>query len=258
MRRMSLVLLVGTILLAPLWGGAAKAACALRVGWEPYAPYTYADDAGEVTGADIELIRALADEVGCALEFAELPWARILREVEHGTLDVSTSTSWTPERTEWAWFSEPYRETAMAIYVRRGEVGRFVLQSLADIAEEAFRLGVITDYYYGDEYQALTADPRYDPWIDGATDYATNIRKLSSGRIDGYLVEDVAVMEAELARLGLSEQVERYPLPIKGEQLRFMFSRKTVDADLVAALDDALGRMRADGRLAAITSKYLP
>jgi len=257
MRRMSLVVLIGMILAAPI-GGAAGEACELRVGWEPYAPYTYADDAGEVTGADIELIRALAAEVGCTLEFAELPWARILREVEHGTLDVSTSTSWTPERTEWAWFSEPYRETEMAIYVRRGEVERFDLESLADVAEQEFRLGVITDYYYGDEYQALTADPRSDPWIDGATDYATNIRKLSSGRIDGYLVEDVEVMEAELARLGLSEEVERYPLPIQGEQLRFMFSRKTVDAELVAAIDDALERMRADGRLAAITSKYLP
>jgi polar amino acid transport system substrate-binding protein len=258
MMRMSAVLLVGMILAAPLSGRAAEAACALRVGWEPYAPYTYADDAGEVTGADIELIRALADEVGCALEFAQLPWARILREIENGTLDVSTSTSWTPERTQWAWFSEPYRETEMAIYVRRGEVGRFDLNSLADIAEQKFRLGVITDYYYGDEYQVLTADSRYDAWIDGATDYATNIRKLSSGRIDGYLVEDVAVMEAELDRLGRTEQVERYPLPIKGEQLRFMFSRKTVDADLVAAIDEALERLRADGRLAAITSKYLP
>jgi polar amino acid transport system substrate-binding protein len=258
MMRMALVVLVGTLLVAPVRGHAAEEPCALRVGWEPYAPYTYAADAGEVTGADIELIRALAGEVGCALDFAELPWARILREIENGTLDVSTSTSWTPERTAWAWFSEPYRETEMAIYVRRGEVGRFDLESLADIAEERFRLGVITDYYYGDEYQALTAEPRYEPWIEGATDYATNIRKLSSGRIDGYLVEDVEVMEAELARLGLTEEVERYPLPIKGEQLRFMFSRRTVDAELVAAIDDALERMRADGRLAAITSKYLP
>ena len=65
-------------------------------------------------------------------------------------------------------------------------------------------------------------------------------------------------MAAELARLGLTGQVERYPLPIKGEQLRFMFSRKTVNAGLVAALDAALERMRADGRLVAIMSKYLP
>jgi polar amino acid transport system substrate-binding protein len=258
MMRMSPILLVGMLLAAPGPARAADPGCELRVGWEPYAPYTFADDRGEVAGADIELIRTLADEVGCTLEFAELPWARILREVELGTLDVSTSTSWTPERTAWAWFSEPYRETEMAIYVRRDEVGRFDLESLADIAPQRFRLGVITDYYYGDDYQALAEDPRYAPWIEGATDYATNIRKLTSGRIDGYLVEDVEVMEAELARLGLTDEVSRYPLPIKGEQLRFMFSRRTVDERIVAAIDAALRRMRADGRLAAITNKYLP
>ena len=257
MMRMSLVLLVGMILTAPVPGRAAEAACELRVGWEPYAPYTYADDGGGVTGADIELIRALAGEVGCTVEFAQLPWARILREIEHGTLDVSTSTSWTVERTAWARFSEPYRETEMAIYVRRDELGRFDLQSLADIAPKRFRLGVITDYYYGEEYQALAEDPRYAPWIDGATDYATNIRKLISGRIDGYLVEDIRVMEAELARLGLADRVARYPLPIKGEQLRFMFSRQTVGRGVVAAIDAAIERMRVDGRLAAITSRFL-
>jgi polar amino acid transport system substrate-binding protein len=253
-------LLWAAILLAtaPVAGGAAETPCTPRVGWEPYAPYTYADRNGTLTGGDIELVRALAAEVGCAVEFAEMPWARILREVESGTLDLSTSTSWTPERTAWAWFSAPYRETEMAIYVRRGTAGQYRLGSLADIALQQFRLGVITDYYYGDEVQALARDPHYDAWIDGATDYATNIRKLIGGRIDGYLVEDVGVMAAELARLGLADQVERYPMRITGEQLRLMFSRKTVDQPLVAAIDAALERMRADGRLAAIMRRHLP
>jgi polar amino acid transport system substrate-binding protein len=132
------------------------------------------------------------------------------------------------------------------------------LCSLADIALQQFRLGVITDYNYGDEVQALARDPHYDAWIDGATDYATNIRKLIGGRIDGYLVEDVGVMAAELARLGLADQVERYPMRITGQQLRLMFSRKTVDQPLVAAIDAALERMRADGRLAAIMDRHLP
>jgi ABC-type amino acid transport substrate-binding protein len=37
-----------------------------------------------------------------------------------------------------------------------------------------------------------------------------------------------------------------------------MFSRKTVDQPLVAAIDAALERMRADGRLAAIMDRHLP
>jgi polar amino acid transport system substrate-binding protein len=232
--------------------------CTLRVGWEPYAPFTFAGANGEATGADIDLMEAVAAEIGCAVVPVELPWARILKEVEQGTLDVSTSTSRTPERDQWALFSQPYRETEIAIYVRRGEIARFALQELADVPGQQLRLGVIVDYYYGEALAEAARDPDFAAWIDGAPDYATNIRKLVSGRIDGFLVEDVAVMEAELARMGLSGRVERYPLRIPGEQLHLMFSRKTVEPETVAQVDAALAQMRADGRLDAITAKYLP
>ena len=232
--------------------------CTLRVGWEPYAPFTFADENGEATGADIDLITAVADAIGCAIVPVELPWARILKEVEQGTLDLSTSTSRTPEREQWALFSRPYRETEIAIYVRRGETQRFALQELADIPEQQLRLGVIVDYYYGEALAEAAGDPGFAAWIDGAPDYPTNIRKLVSGRIDGFLVEDVAVVEAELARMGMSEAVERYPLRIPGQKLHFMFSRETVEPDLVAQVDAAIAQMRADGRLDAITAKYLP
>jgi polar amino acid transport system substrate-binding protein len=232
--------------------------CTLRVGWEPYAPYTFAGADGEATGADIDLVKAIGAAIGCSIEPVQLPWARILKEVEQGTLDVSTSTSRTPERDQWALFSQPYRETEIAIYVRRGEVPRFALQELADVPAQHLRLGVIVDYYYGETLAEVASDPEFAAWLDAAPDYRTNIRKLVSGRIDGFLVEDVAVMEAELARMGLSGRVERYPLRIPGEQLHLMFSRKTVEPETVAQVDATVARLRADGRLAAITAKYLP
>lgn len=253
----SVCLAWAAVAVLPLQAVAAEP-CTLRVGWEPYAPFTFADERGEATGADIDLITAIADEIGCAVVPVELPWARIVKEVEQGTLDVSTSTSQTPERSQWALFSQPYRETEIAIYVRRGEVPRFALQELADIPEQQLRLGVIVDYYYGEALEEAASDPDFVAWLDGAPDYQTNIRKLVNGRIDGFLVEDVAVIEAELARMEMSDRVERYPLRIPGEKLHFMFSRKTVEPDLVAKVDATLAKMRADGRLAAITAKYLP
>jgi polar amino acid transport system substrate-binding protein len=249
--------LAWAVVATPPFQAQALEACALRVGWEPYAPFTFADEHGEVTGADIDLIEAIAGEIGCSVELVELPWARIVKEIERGTLDVSTSTSWTEERQGWALFSEPYRETEIAIYVRRGEVPRFALRSLADVPAQQLRLGVIVGYYYGAELAAVASEPDVAAWIDGAPDYPTNILKLANGRIDGFLVEDVAVMDAELERMGLSEAIERYPLRIPGEKLRFMFSRKTVVPELVAKVDATIEQMRADGRLDAITAPYL-
>jgi len=253
----SATLVWGLATILPLQPAAAQS-CQLRVGWEPYAPYTFAGEDGVVTGADIDLIAAVADEIGCTVVPVELPWARILKELEQGTLDVATSSSWTAERATWGRFSQPYREAELAIYVRRGETGRYDLRGLADVPAQQLRLGVIVDYYYGDAVAAEISKPEVVAWIDGAPDYPTNIRKLANGRIDGFLVEDVAVMEAELERMDLTDRVERYPLRISGEKLHFMFSRKTIAPDLVAQVDAVVARMRADGRLDAIMAKYFP
>jgi polar amino acid transport system substrate-binding protein len=258
MRAVTSAGLMWAIMAMPSWQGMAAEPCDLSVGCEPYAPYTFADENGEATGADIDLITAIAEEIGCTVSPVERPWARILREVEQGTLDVSTSTSKTPERAAYGMFSDPYREAIVAIYVRRGEVDRYDLQSLSDVPAQKMRLGVIVDYYYGDLVAAQISKPEVVAWIDGAPDYPTNIRKLVNGRIEGFLAEDVAVMETELARMGLTDRVERYPLRIQGEKLHFMFSRKTVEPDLVEQVDATLAQMRADGRLDAITNAYFP
>ncbi len=255
MRATSLVWALAAILAL---GAGAAPACELRVGWEPYAPFTFADKQGNATGADIDVITAIAGEIGCTTVPVELPWARILKEIEQGSLDVATSTAWTEERAAWGRFSEPYREAEVAIYVRRDDIGRYDLQSLADVPAQQLRLGVIVDYYYGDAVAAEIGKPEIVAWIDGAPDYPTNIRKLVNGRIDGFLAEDVAVMDKELERMGMSDRVERYPLRIQGEQLRFMFSRATIAPDVVAEVDATLAAMRADGRLDAIMARYFP
>lgn len=235
----------------------ADAACRLRVGWEPYAIYTYADETGKVSGADIDLMRAIGRDLGCEIIFKQAPWTRVLLEVENGTIDVSTSTSRTPERDKYARFSNSYRTTEMAIYVRRGEVGIYGLDNLGAVAKTGFRLGVIAGYHYGPEFASLMRDPAFAGFIDEAVDYQTNIRKLMHGRIDGYLVEDVGVMLAEARTLGVLDQIERYPLAIPGEELHLMFSRKTVGPETVKAINASLERIMADGRLSKFVDRHM-
>jgi ABC-type amino acid transport substrate-binding protein len=65
-------------------------------------------------------------------------------------------------------------------------------------------------------------------------------------------------MDTELRRMGVADRVERYPLRIQGEELRFLFSRKTIEPELVAKIDATLAAMKADGRMDAIWAKYFP
>jgi polar amino acid transport system substrate-binding protein len=243
---------VATILAFLCLGVRALASCELRVGWEPYLPYQFASEDGEVTGADVVLMRELASAIGCEVVFEELPWARQLLELEQGTLDVAMSASWTPERAAYARFSIPYRRADIAIFVRRGTVAQHPLRALAEVPGIGFRLGVILGYYYGPEFEELKQDPAFAAYVDPAADYPTSIKKLLHARIDGLLVDDVAVMRAEARRLGVADRVERYPLPMPGDEFHLMFSRRSVAAEVVAAVDRQLQVMKASDRIQAI------
>lgn len=250
----SLVLaLVGCLMLAT----AARAACALTIGWEPYVPYQFFDATGEVTGADIELARQIGDAVGCELTFSKLPWARQLSELRNGSLDVAMSASWTEERNEYVRFSIPYRQSEMAIFVRRGTVADYPLTGLVDIPKVDFRLGVVIGYYYGEAFEELRKQAAFAAFIDPASDYPTNIRKLLHDRIDGFLSDDLAVMRAEARALDALDMIERYPLQLPGDDFHIMFSRRSVGPEIVAEFDEELEVMKTDGRLAAILQLFI-
>lgn len=255
--RLGWLAIVATALAIVSWGSSALAACELRFGWEPYVPYQFAGAGGEVTGADIVLMRELAAAIGCEVVFKELPWARQLLELENGAIDVVMSASRTPERAEYALFSMPYRRAEMAIFVRRGTVAQYPLSALSQIPEIGFRLGVILGYYYGEEFEQLRQDAAFAAYVDPAADYQTNIRKLLHRRIDGLLVDDVAVMLAEARALGVADRVERHPLAMPGDEFHMMFSRRSIAPDLVAAVDRELDAMKARGRIEAILAQFV-
>lgn len=248
---------VALVLAAVAWASARAAEpCSLSVGWEPYGTRIYVDEAGAVTGSDIELMRTLAQDIGCAISFRQLPWTRHLLELRAGHIDVATSVRWTVEREGFGWFSDVYRHDEMALYVLRGTVGNHRLAGLAALPEAGFRLGVIGGYYYGPEFEALMADPAFAQQVEVASDYATNLRKLIHGRIDGVLADDVTVVMAAAKSLGLHERLEKHPLAVPGNASHLLFSKKSVAPALVAAVNARLAGMKSDGRLQRILDRY--
>jgi len=245
------------LILAATWMSARAAEpCALSVGWEPYGTRIYVDQKGAVTGSDIELMRTLAQEIGCTITFKQLPWTRHLLELQAGRIDVATSVRWTAERDAFGWFSDLYRHDEMALYVLRGAVGNLRLTELAALPKTGFKLGIIGGYYYGPELEALMADPAFAQQIEVASDYATNLRKLIHGRIDGVLADDVTVVIAAAKSLGLHERIEQHPLVISGNVSHLLFSKKSVTPALVAAVNARLAAMKSDGRLQRIMDQY--
>ena len=67
-----------------------------------YAPFTYHDESGKLTGYDVEVTRAVADKLGVKVDFKETQWDAMLAGLKAGRFDIVANqvSLTTPERLE--------------------------------------------------------------------------------------------------------------------------------------------------------------
>lgn len=230
--------------------------CTLLVGWEPYAVFTYDGGDGRPMGVDIEMMRRIGQHAGCAVEFRELPWTRILLELQAGRIDATTSVQHTPERDGFAYFSIPYRRGELALFTRKGQSSALRIDGIGEWADTGKRLGVILGYSYGPDVDRILSRPEVVALTDVAPDYATAIRMLVSGRTDAFLSEDVNVMVGEAAALGVADDIDRHPAHVPATEYHVMFSRETVAPQVVSAADQVIDQMKRSGELDALIEQH--
>ncbi|MBR8832141.1 MAG: ABC transporter permease subunit [Chlorogloea purpurea SAG 13.99] len=93
----------------------------LRVATEPtFPPFEMqSDKTGELEGFDIDLMNAVAKEVGYLVQFDSLPFDGIIPALQSGTIDAAISgITITAERARSIGFSSPYFKAGLAIAVR--------------------------------------------------------------------------------------------------------------------------------------------
>jgi polar amino acid transport system substrate-binding protein len=234
----------------------AAADCHLSMGWDPWEPYHFTAAGGQVQGLDIDLVSALAEEVGCSLSFVQGNWASLLRLIRLGELDLLPGATHTPEREAFSWFSDPYREEHFRIYVRIEDAAGWSDQSLEDLLAEGFRLGVTQGYIYPEEVASLQADERYQGRFIEAAVGELNFSHLLDHRIDGF-IEDPFVSAAIQRRRGWGGGIVALDLDFSAGEVHLLFSRTSTSENLVEDFNRALETLREDGRYDRIMARYL-
>lgn len=230
--------------------------CRLTYGWDPLEPYEYRSADGEIEGLDVEIVRAVLGAVRCEVRLEEGRWPMLMRRLQRGDIDVVAGAARTAARESFALFTQPYRMETTALFVRKGDVTVQRATSLQALLDTGFRLGVREQYSYGETVDALQEDPRYTDRFIGATLSAQSFQRLLDLEIDGML-EDPAAARVVMRREGLQEEIEQHPLPIYSGEVGLMFSKASVDPSVVALVDEALGRMKADGHVQEIVARYV-
>ncbi|MEO6078741.1 MAG: gamma subclass chorismate mutase AroQ [Steroidobacteraceae bacterium] len=131
------------VLLAVTTAHAAGAALSgvLRVGSPgDYAPYSWYDTATETyRGSDVELVRALALQLGLRVQFVRTTWATLVTDAQAGSFDIAIGgISVTAERQRVVDFSTRYVSDRKQPVVRCGDQKRF--DTVAEINQPQVRL----------------------------------------------------------------------------------------------------------------------
>ena len=104
-----------------------------------YPPFESKDArTGEVVGFDIDLMKAICEELGVKCEFTVVPFDGIISGLKNNKYDVIISAfTITPERQKMVEFSQPYYQAGQSIAIRLDEQG---IKSIDDLVGK--RVGV--------------------------------------------------------------------------------------------------------------------
>jgi len=232
-------------------------ACQLRSVWEPYPPYQYLDDKGQIRGLDIELLEAVANAANCRIIFQHLPWKRGLALLSKGLIDVGSGASKTKARSEYAHFSVPYRDEAMSIYVQRKPFRPIQFNTLNQLANSPAHVGVVIGYSYGDKFSKLRSTQAFKGKVSEVLSDSLNIQKLMAGRIDVILIEQFGGAQLIDQVPSHHKSIKRHPLKVKTGDIHFLFSKASVSETRLKHFNDALQTIKNNGQYQKIMESYL-
>lgn len=215
----------------------------LRVGTEgTYSPFTFHDPAtNELTGYDVEVIEAVAAELGVEAEFSETTFDAIFAGLEAGRYDVvANQVSITEERQAVYDFTAPYTTSTGAVVTRADDTS---VTSLADIAGKTSAQSATSNWAEVATENGATVEA-----VEGFTQAVT---LLEQGRVDLTINDDLAVLNY-LETTG-STTVQIAAATEDETQQAFALRQ---GSDLTEAVDGALETLRADGTLARISTEY--
>ncbi|MBD7917641.1 amino acid ABC transporter substrate-binding protein [Cellulomonas sp. Sa3CUA2] len=223
-------------------GEGTSQAGVLRVGTEgTYSPFSFHDADGELTGYDVEVITAVADELGLEVEFSETTWDSIFAGLEAERYDlIANQVTVNDERAEKYDLSEPYTvSTGVALVAADDDA----VTSLADVSGLTAAQSATSNW----SQVATDAGAKVES-VEGLTQA---VALLKQGRIDVTFNDDLAVLDY-LKQSGDTSVKIAFET---GDTVEQAFALRK-GSDLTAQVDEALAALRADGTLAEISQKW--
>ncbi len=207
-----------------------------------YRPFSYHEGAGELTGFDVEIAKAVADKLGLQVKFQETQWDAIFAGLDAGRFDViANQVSINPERQEKYTFSSPYTVSRGVVVTTEDDDS---ISSFADLSGKTTAQSLTSNWY-----ELATSSGAQVEAVEG---WAQAVALLKQGRVDATINDQLTYLDYEKTNspTGLKIAAETE------DTSESAFAFKKGQDELADAVNSALEELRADGTLTQISEKY--
>ncbi|WP_026694667.1 amino acid ABC transporter substrate-binding protein [Peribacillus kribbensis] len=207
-----------------------------------YAPFTFHDKSGKLTGFDVEVAQEVFKRLGIKPKFVETKWDGMIAGLDAKRYDmIANEVAVRKDRLQKYDMSDPYIVSKAILIVRKDNKD---IKSLNDLKGKKVAQSLDSNYRKIAEAHGAT-----NTVVDG---FNQSIDLITSGRVD-------ATINDSLSYLDLKKQ--RPELPIKSvyeekEATSNAFMFRKDNKELVDAVNGALADMKKDGTYLKISKKW--
>lgn len=210
-----------------------------------YPPFTYLDEKGQLTGYDVEVVRAVAKKLGVNVEFKTLKWVGILPGVQSGEYDIAANqiVLSSPERQAQFDKSEPYSWSGVGVLVH---VDENRVKKLEDI--RGLNAVQTQTSSYGERAHKLGANVRP---VESLTQAANLVKRKEA---DVTINDDLALLDYVKNR-GEEKVKLAWATPSEEKKGAGLIVVKGND-EAMAKINEAMIALKKDGTLKQLSEEY--
>jgi cystine transport system substrate-binding protein len=249
LRKLLLVALLQAVAVCPAFAAdelaQIKAAGVFKVGTEgTYAPFTYHDESGKLTGFDVEIATEIAKRLGVKPEFVEGKWDGLIAGLDVNRYDaVINEVAVTDARKAKYDFSTPYIASHAALIVRSDNT---TIKTFDDLKGKKSANTLTSNF------GKIAKDHGAD--VVGVQGFNESIDLLTSGRVDATVNDSLSFLDFKKHKP--DAQVKIVAIDNSGDADKSAVLVRKGNPELVSAIDKALADIKADGTYEKISEKY--
>lgn len=214
-----------------------------------YEPYEMIDTDGNLTGFDIELMEALASEIGIKIEWKDVDFDGIIASLQSGNAEIAIAgISPSVQRALVVDFSDVYYNS------EAGLTNFMLFNSTTSISSLEDLDGLIVGAQLGTVQASLLEEISsiYNFTVDFRTTNTQIIEEINAGRIDVLVVENIVANSIIEANDGLEKVILDYSTDsLNGNAIAF-----SQDSEYLDQFNEALASITENGVLADLIEKW--